>query len=136
MLRIKERPLDAANRGSRERVSDVINEDGQVHILEAGDQVRDFLRGGRRGIENNSAKLARGILLAKIVGHALEFARIAAMKNDVEIIAGKFNSEVFANSIACTGYQGPRFVAVVVLREGGGTEVETYEAGKTERKEG
>lgn len=113
----------------------VVYEDGQINVVKAGDEVRDLAVGGGRSIENGGAEFALGELMTKDGDYVFEFARVAAMKDDVEAVAGQLRGETFANAIASAGDKSPRFFTVVVLVEGGGAQVEIDETGEAEKEE-
>lgn len=106
-----------------------------MDVVKAGDKVRDLAVGGGRSIQNGGAELALGELMTQGGDYVLEFAGVAAMKDDVEAVAGELSGETFANAIASPGDESPRSFTVVVLVEGGGAQVEIDEAGEAEKEE-
>lgn len=106
-----------------------------MDVVKAGDEVRDLAVGGGRGIKKDGAELALGELMTQGGDYVFEFAGVAAMKDDVEAVAGELGGETFANAIASAGDENPRFFTVVVLVEGGGAQVEIDEAGEAEKEE-
>lgn len=106
-----------------------------MDVVKAGDEVRDLAVGGGRSIQNGDAELALGELMTQGGDYVFEFAGVAAMKDDVEAVAGELSGETFANAIASAGDESPRFFTVVVLVEGGGAQVAIDEAGEAEKEE-
>lgn len=117
---------------------DVVHQDGEVEIRNAGREGGDVGARGAGGVEDGGAEAAGGKFLAEGGGDGGELGGVAAVEDDVEAVLGEFVGERFADAVAGAGDAGPGVGrgAVDVAGKGGGAEVEVDEAGQAEEEEG
>lgn len=93
---------------------DVVDQDGEVQVRDAGDEGGDVAVCGAAGVEDGGAEAAGWEGCAERGGDGGELGGVAAVQDDVEAGAGELVGEAFADAVAGAGDEGPRLASGAV----------------------
>ncbi len=112
--------------------ADIIDEDGEIQMDEAGYEAVNLMIRSRGCIENDSSELEVLMLVLEQGFCSFELFGISAMQDDVEAVSGKLLGNTATDAITGSGYQSPGSVAVEIALDRGGSSVEVAETKESE----